>query len=124
MVNTTQAKVAQAKVARYATLRKTAYAGNAIARDAECLDNVTDESVAAIISGAEQVVFGFSAASVNDTGSDIGTLIAEWRQEIADHEINPNGMYGISSRRGSAGRPGSCWWTTSSSCGLRAKARG
>ena len=91
MVNTTQAKVVLGKEARYATLRKTAYAGNTIARDAECLDDVTDESVAAIISGAEQVVFGFSAASVNDTGSDIGTLIETWRQEIADHEINPAG---------------------------------
>ena len=52
------------------------------------------------------------------------TCIADWRQEIADHEINPNGMYGISSRRVLAGRPGWCWWTTSSSCGLRAKASG
>ena len=70
MVNTTQAKVVLGKVvlgkevlgkeARYATLRKTAYAGNTIARDAECLDDVTDESVAAIISDAEETVFGFS----------------------------------------------------------------
>ena len=66
MVNTTQGKIVLGKIvlgkvvlgkvvlgkeARYATLRKTAYAGNAIARDAECLDDVTDESVAAIISG-------------------------------------------------------------------------
>ena len=122
--STRMAALYSQSVKRYALLRRVAFAGNAIARDAECLDDVTDESVATIISGAEQVVFGFSAASVNDTGSDIGTLIAEWRQEIADHEINPDGMYGISSRRGSAGRPGSCWWTTSSSCGLRAKARG
>ena len=101
MVNTTQAKEAQGKVvlgkeARYATLRKIAYAGNAIARDAECLDNVTDESVATIISDAEETVFGFSSSQAHETGSDIGTLIADWRQEITDHEINPGGMYGIS----------------------------
>ena len=122
--STRMAALYSQSVKRYALLRRVAFAGNAIARDAECLDNVTDESVATIISDAEETVFGFSSSQAHETGSDIGTLIAEWRQEIADHEINPNGMYGISSRRGSAGRPGSCWWTTSSSCGLRAKARG